>query len=220
VILIHAGRSVTIHAINNGAGMAKVEPQASVAYFKSVAGGRAFSDSDLTPEFVLEAEALREEVRAEEGGGGMCHVVSEIMQGRHGWPRLFVSYLSAEGDVICAAHVVSLLPDGSIIDWTRDQFGDGHSVSFVNAQSPEIGRYRPEFYEDFHPGHLHDDTGKLSSWLDAYTGQSDCDEQDRLARERGRGWWLEDLSALDEYEARQEAYERGYRTAHVKKPGW
>jgi hypothetical protein len=200
--------------------MAKIEPQASVAYFKSVAGGRAFSADDMTPEFVLEAEALREEVRAAEGGGGMCHVVSEVMERRHGWPILSVSYLSTDGDVICGAHVVSLLPDGSIIDWTRDQFGDGHSVSFVDARSLEIGRYRPEFYEDFHPGHPDDDTGCMSAWLETYAGHTDCDEQDRLHNDRGRGWWLEDLTALDEYDARQEAYARGDGATFTRQPGW
>jgi hypothetical protein len=200
--------------------MAKIEPQASAAYFKSVAGGRAFSASDMTAEFVLEAEKLREEVRAAEGGGGMCHVVSEIMEGRHGWPSLSVAYLCPEGDVICAAHVVSLLPDGSIIDWTRDQFGDGHSVSFVSAQGTEIGRYRPEFYEDFHPGHPDDEAGCLSAWLDSYAGRSDCDEQDSLRDERGRGWWLEDLTAFDEYDARQRAYASGNWATPARQPGW
>lgn len=200
--------------------MAKIEPQASVAYFKAVARGRAFCAVDLTPEFVLDAETLREEVRAAEGGGGMCHVMSEIMEGRHGWPSLSVAYLSPGGDVICAAHVVSLLPDGSIIDWTRDQFGDGHSVSFVGAKSPEIGRYRPEFYEDFHPGHPDDEAGCMSAWLDTYAGHSDCDEQDRLRDERGRGWWLEDPTALDEYDARQEAYARGERATPARQPNW
>ncbi|MBY3150926.1 hypothetical protein HFO56_00590 [Rhizobium laguerreae] len=193
--------------------MAKIEPSASSAYFRSVAGGRKFSHSDMTPEFVREAEILREEVRRAEGGGGMCHVMSEIMENRHGWPRLSVAYLSPDGDVICAAHVVSLLPDGSIIDWTRDQFGDGHSISFVGAHSPEIGRYRPEFYEDFHPGHPEDETGQLSAWLDSYAGAADYDEQDRLRVEKGRGWWLDDLTSFDEFEARQLGYARGEQSA-------
>jgi hypothetical protein len=173
----------------------------------------------MTPEFVLEAENLREEVREAEGGGGMCHVVSEIMQERHGWPRLSVAYLSDSGDVICAAHVVSLLPDGSIIDWTRDQFGEGHSVSLVTAASPEIGRYRPEFYEDFHPGHPNDRNAELAAWLEGYAGDTDFAEQDRLRDERGRGWWLDDLSALDVYETRQRAY-GGDDPAPLRKPGF
>lgn len=199
--------------------MPKIVPEASVAYFKSVSGGRAFGPADLTPEFVRDAEILREMVRAEEGGGGMCHVVSEIMEERHGWPRLSVAYLSEEGDVICAAHVVSLLPDGSVIDWTRDQFGEGHSVSLIGADAPEIGRYRPEFYEDFYPGHPDDRDGQLLPWLEGYAGKVDCDEQERLREERGHGWWLEDLTALDEYHVQQTAYAGGAAPS-ARSPGF
>lgn len=188
--------------------MAKVIPEASAAYFRSVSAGRPFGPADFTPEFALEAERIREEVRAAEGGGGMCHVVSDIMEGVYGWPRLSVAYLSQEGDVICAAHVVSVLPDGSVIDWTRDQFGDGHSVSFISHCSADIGRYRPEFYEDFHPGHPDDDHGQLLPWLDTYAGVVDYDEQDRMTLERGRGWWLSDLTFLDEFKSRQMEYAR------------
>lgn len=199
--------------------MPRIVPEASAAYFKSVSGGRAFGPAEFTPEFVREAELLRETVRADEGGGGMCHVVSEIMEERHGWPRLSVAYLSEMGDVICAAHVVSLLPDGSVIDWTRDQFGEGHSVSLISADASEIGRYRPEFYEDFHPGHPDDTDGVMAAWLDTYAGHTDCDEQDRLSEERGRGWWLEDLTALDEYRAKQTAYAGGAEPS-ARAPGF
>lgn len=188
--------------------MPACDPAASTAYFLSVCLRHLepFDESSMTDEFVSEIEQLREEIRAEEGGGGMCHVVSEIMSDRRGWPMLSVTYLSEDGSVICAAHVVSLLPDGSILDHTRDQFGEGHSVSFIKAGSPEIGRYRPEFYEDFHPGHPDDDTGVMSPWLDSYAGHTDYEEQDRMREERGRGWWLADLTLLDEYDERQRNY--------------
>lgn len=181
-------------------------PDASTAYFKSVSGGKAFRPSDLTEAFILEAEALREQVREDEGGGGMCHVMSEIMQTKHGWPMLSVAYLSNNGDVICSSHLVSVLPDGSIIDWTRDQFGEGHSISHVSSLSPEIGRYRPEFYEDFYPGHPDDTHGQLTPWLNGYAGHPDHEEQHRLDIERGKGWWLADLEALNDYEAKQKTY--------------
>jgi hypothetical protein len=189
--------------------MAKIEPHASAAYFQAVAGGRPFTQSDFTQQFILDAEELREDIRAAEGGGGMCHVVSEMMEAKYGWPMLSVAYLSPDGDVICAAHVVSLLPDGSVIDWTRDQFGEGHSVSLIDARSAEIGRYRPEFYEDFHPGHPDDTDGVMGAWLDTYAGHTDCDEQDKLCATRGEGWWLDDLTALTGYRDAQAAYAVG-----------
>ena len=194
------------------------DPNASTAYFLSVASApskrSSFREADMTGAFVREVEELREEIRAEEGGGGMCHVVSEVMGMRRGWPMLSVAYLSPDGGMICAAHVVSVLPDGSIMDHTRDQFGEGHSVSFVKAGSDEIGRYRPEFYEDFHPGHPDDTDGQMTPWLDTYSGRTDSDEQDAVRAERGRGWWLSDLTLLDEYEERQERYARP-----IQRPG-
>jgi hypothetical protein len=188
-------------------------PSASVAYFRSVApslsteaDGAFAGPSMLSADFVDMVETLREEVRAEEGGGGMCHVMSEILATRFGWPMLSVAYLSRDGGMICAAHVVNILPDGSVLDTTRDQFGEGHSVSYVSAESEEIGRYRPEFYEDFHPGHPDDTDGIMSPWLPGYAGHADYVEQDRIRAERGPAWWLEDTALLAEYEARQAAY--------------
>lgn len=183
--------------------MAKIEKDATVTYFKAVSEGVKFSALDFTDEFVAKAEDIRHEVRRAEGGGGMCHVMSELAQQNFGWPMLSVAYLCPNGDVICAAHVISILPDGSMIDWTRDQFGEGHSVSYISKDDPEIGRYRPEFYEDFYPGHPYDEDGLLSAWLDSYAGHTDCDEQSRLEQERGRGWWLRDLTKLNEYVAEQ-----------------
>nr|WP_250808069.1 hypothetical protein [Neorhizobium tomejilense] len=186
-------------------------PSASTAYFLSIAETiRARSDFPgeklLTDEFVGMIETLRDEVRAAEGGGGMCHVMSEILMDRYGWPMLSVAYLSADGGMICSSHIVNILPDGSVLDTTRDQFGEGFSVSYVAAGSDEIGRYRPEFYEDFHPGHPDDADGVMSAWLDAYHGHSDCVEQDRVTSERGHAWWLTNTAALDAYEAAQAAY--------------
>ena len=46
------------------------------------------------------------------------------------------------------------------------------SVSRIDAGSAEIGRYRPEFYEDFHPGHPDDTEGVMDAWLDTYDFQA------------------------------------------------
>jgi hypothetical protein len=182
--------------------MTGCQPDASVAYFSAVAASSPPCPPELTSEFVMGIEALREQVRDEEGGGGMCHVMSELMQSRHGWPRLSVSYLSEDGEVICAAHVVNVFPDGSVLDTTSDQFGEGRSVTLLRAGDPSIGRYRPEFYDDFFPGHADDIHGSLDAWLPSFRGRMDDEEQRRLGSERGRGWWLADLAALDAYDAR------------------
>lgn len=188
--------------------MPAFNPSASQKYLKLMAG-RGQPLVALSQEMVEEIIDVREGVRQDEGGGGMCHIVTEILQARYGWGRLSVTYLSTEGEVICGGgHVVNLLPDGSILDSTRDQFGEGHSVSLISARSAEIGRYRTEFYEDFHP--LHPDAdGRLDGWLDTFDGRMDYELETDLVAERGQRWWLRDRTLIDSYDARQEAYARG-----------
>jgi hypothetical protein len=136
----------------------------------------------------------------------MCHLVTEALQAKYGWERLYVSYLTPEGEIICGGgHVISILPDGSILDPTRDQFGEGYSVSLIHVDSPEMGRYRPEFYDDFHPGHP-DAAGQLEGWADAFDGRMDFDVQDALEEERGKCWWLADMTHMNAYRAKDAEY--------------
>jgi hypothetical protein len=136
----------------------------------------------------------------------MCHFVTEALSARYGWGRLFVTYLSDGGDVICGGgHMVNILPDGSVLDGTRDQFGEGHSVSLNTIRrSGDRTLSRPEFYVDFHPRHPDDRSGQLDPWWPSYAGVIDCDEQSRIAAIKGERWWLSDKTASDAYEARQE----------------
>lgn len=173
--------------------------EASRRYFRDVAKMGRDKGFVLTDDFVAHVEKLRREVREEEGGGGMCHIVSELLQCEFGWPMLSVAYLSEDGRVVCAGHVVNILPDGSVLDGTRDQMGEGHSVSLVPVGSDEIGRYRPEFYEDFHPGHPDDTDGYMTPWLEGWSGMLDADAQDHEQATSGFGWWLEDKSLLVSY---------------------
>jgi hypothetical protein len=188
--------------------MPAFNPSASRAYMKHF-GGPGRTIDGLSQELIDEIETLREEIRQEEGGGGMCHVVTEVLQMRYGWERLSVSYLTGDGQIICGGgHVVNVLPGGSVLDPTRDQFGEGHSVSLIPADSNEIGRYRTEFYEDYHPGHA-DVGSQLDGWADAFDGKPDWQVQDDLRAARGDYWWLDDLSHIEAYNARQRAYEEG-----------
>ena len=177
--------------------------QATARYCLAFAGGAPLLfDAD----FQDAVATLRENIRAEEGGGGYCHVVTEILEADHGWERLPVSYLSLAGEVICAAHYINVLPDGSLLDPTRDQFGEGDDVSLIRHDSPDMARYRPEFDQDWHPGHPHDDQRLLEGWAEDWKGISDCDAQDALRRERGDGWWLTDKTTLIAYLQQQWSY--------------
>lgn len=179
--------------------MNALNPKASARYFKSMGAGKALND--LSDDLRSEIVALRTMVRESEPGG-MCHIVCELLRQKYGWEPLPVSYLSPDGRII-ADHVVCILPCGSLLDGTRDQFGEGHSVSLVRPTDPEIGRYRPEFTEDWHPGHPDDTDGTLDGWIDSYPGKPDYEVKGETLLEFGRGWWLEDKSLLAVFEREQ-----------------
>jgi len=158
------------------------------------------SREDVGPEMVDYLIRLRDEVREMEGGGGMCGIVTEELHDLFGWDRLAVSYLSPSGELITSGHFVSLLSDGTIVDPTADQFGEGRNVVVLSPGDQGYGRYRPEFYQDFHPG-THPDV--LSGWAGSWAGEFDVDAEMRLRKERGYGWWVDDPSFLTEYCKRQ-----------------
>lgn len=174
--------------------MLMILPEASTRYF-SAFGSKGAPVVELTSALIEEIETLRGQIRAEEPGG-MCHEVSEILRRRYGWEPLSVAYLSDDGRVICSSHVVCILPGGGVLDGTRDQFGEGHSVSLIPPQDREIGRYRPEFMEDWHPGHADDHNDSLTPWLPIYSGKPDYVVQDEIKQQLGHGWWLNDKSLL------------------------
>lgn len=150
------------------------------------------------PALVPSLKQEREAIRVEEGGGGMCHLVTELLWDRHGWARMPVSYLDRNGDVICAGHLISVLPDGSLLDATADQFGEGHDVRVLTPRQPDYGRYRPEFDEDFNPRIAPECLGAFY-----WSGTEDYLAQNQLRAERGDGWWLKDTSSYARYLAHQ-----------------
>lgn len=152
---------------------------------------------------IREIQALRHEMRVDEGGGGLCHCITEALTVKYGLGRLAVSYLAPDGTVICAGHYVNYLSDGSILDPSADQFGEGHDVRLLRPDDPEYGRIRPEFYEDFHPGLYPDE---LAEWLPFWKGVIDFDAQDTMNQERGRGWWVEDPSLLRAHYSERQQY--------------
>jgi hypothetical protein len=162
------------------------------------------------PELFAEIDLVRHEAREANGGGGMCHEVGDYLMEKFGWPRPYVTVLSDDGRVICAPHVVNILPDGSILDATRDQFGFAETVKIIPPGTPEHGRYRPEFSADWHPGSPEDTNGSLAAWIGCHDGRPDDDAGEQNAIDLGRGWWLEphDLARLEEYDAKNAAYRR------------
>jgi hypothetical protein len=155
------------------------------------------SKQNLTARDVAWIEKQRESIRDEECGGGMCHEVTALLEEKWKWTRFGVSYLNADGEVICAGHYINVLPDGTIIDPTADQFGEGCSVRVLRPQDTDYGRYRPEFDSDFNPADA--SFPQISGWAADWHGEDDLAQQKRLEQERGSGWWLDDKTEFIAY---------------------
>ncbi len=178
--------------------------EGSFRWFSTVGWPRS-KGSDITPELLDGVRAIRHRIRREGGGGGLCHIVSEDLRTRHGWERACVGYLSMDGGMICASHYVNILGDGTILDATADQFGEGHDVRVVHPGDIEYGRYRPDFSEDYHPGL---EPVQLAAWMPDWNGVEDFDAQDADMDARGPAWWLDDTTAYLAYLDEQAALAR------------
>ena len=142
----------------------------------------------LTETTAAEIRAMRHAVRIAAGRGGQCGEVAEWICRRSGWTNVGGMYLSPSLEPI-GDHVWNVLPDGSILDATADQFCEGHDIRLVPAGSPEQQRYRFEWTADFNPD-LADRYPELASI--PWSGEFDVDASQRLREERGEGWWLSD----------------------------
>lgn len=158
----------------------------------------------IFPQDVDRIRELREEIRIEEGGGGMCAIVSEVLYVEHGWEIRSGVYTTKNGEVICEAHLWNVATDGTLIDATADQFGEGHDIRIIAPDDPDYPRYREEWYQDWNPDVAHDCPRSLgySQWA----GELDIAQASRLKNERGDGWWLNDKTRLKQYQLSQEAY--------------
>lgn len=180
--------------------------QISTTYFGRRARLSSTPLTKLSEELLTEIRNIRHEIRAEHNGGGMCHMVGEYLEAKYGWPRPYVTVLSDDGKVICAPHVVNILPDGSLLDSTRDQFGFADDIAIIRAGSPEMAKYRPEFDRDWFPRSRDDEDGHLIEYEATYLGKPDDELAEHNSDTLGRGWWLRDLALLDVYDAANAEY--------------
>jgi len=161
----------------------------------------------LTPAMMKQIRAWRKQCRIDNGGGGMCHEVSEIIENEWGWERLSGTYChkTSDGDPICDGHYWNIMPDGSILDSTADQIGED-DIRIIRPDDPAHQQYRPEWYADYHPGHpdfAQDDPVHQYKWSGEY------DFEWSQANERPAGWWITDvkkLKSLLQYYKTQLAY--------------
>lgn len=145
---------------------------------------------ELTIDILQEIRIYRQACRLDAGCGGQCGDVAEFICRRWGWVNIGGVYLSPSLEPI-GDHVWNVLPDGSILDATSDQFQEGHDIRLVPEGSPGFHRYRPEWTTDYNPD-LSNHYPELAGL--AWSREYDIDVARRLRFERGEGWWLTDPS--------------------------
>jgi hypothetical protein len=154
----------------------------------------------LTPNIISQIEEWRHQCRVDNEGGGACHLVSEIIEDEWGFERQDGTYCTPDQRDICVGHYWNLLPDGSILDSTADQFGEGNNIRIVSPKDPEFKRYHPRFPKDFD---YNDDA--------EYTRITDLDNQryeksQEYDKKHGEGWWLKDKKLYNKYKTDQRKY--------------
>ncbi len=134
------------------------------------------------------------------GGGGACHVVSEVLEDAFGWRRVSGTYLCPDGHVICAdGHYWNALPDGSWIDGTADQFGETTGVRVIPVGHPDHARYRYGFNEDWGPA-TEDFAERFPAFADPNWSVTDDEDGERADKAFGPDWHVRgDQALLDAY---------------------
>lgn len=152
----------------------------------------------------------RHETRVAEGGGGMCHRMSEWIEATYGWPQTGGAYCAPSGECAIEAHYWNILPDGAILDSTADQVGEGKDIEIITPNDPAFARYRPEWDDDFNPSKDYYPHDRYPDHREKWKGETDWDQAIRLNKERGDYWWATDREQLEKYRAERRKYEDDY----------
>lgn len=161
----------------------------------------------LNDETLAELRSQRHKWRIENRGGGACHLMSDYIQDEYGFKRKSGTYTTISGDVICAdGHLWNVLPDGSILDTTCDQFGEEQDIQLIKPTDPNHARYREAYLSYCHPGHKDYPDFKDDKW----DGKMDDLEEKRLNRKLGKNWWVKSPDAFKKYSEENKLYKRGF----------
>ncbi len=133
-----------------------------------------------------EIRAYRHQMRLAGCWGG-CFEVACFIEYRYGWRRVDGVYGLPDGRPIFL-HSWNMMPDGSLVDGTADQFGEGHDIAVHPEGTPDFSRYREKYTAAHNP---HE-----TAWLAtrAYSGMPDqvfWNEQE-ARKSLAPGWWLAD----------------------------
>jgi len=164
-----------------------------------------------TPADLAWIRQQREKCRRDEGGGGYCHIVSEIIQNRFGWEQAGGTVCTDQGEPVCVSHRWNVLPNGDILDSTADQLGQP-DIIILKKGSKEWKRYRLEYDQDYNPD-LAKDYPELHGV--PWSGKHDAEWSDELRGERGEDWHLNPAQR----KARQAYLKQQRRYAVQRDPG-
>lgn len=155
----------------------------------------------LTPEIDALVRRMRHQCRIDNGGGGACHMTSEILEAQYGFERVEGWYCHTDGRIICSHHMWNETPDGAIIDVTADQFGEDEGVRIIYPDDPLYERYRVRWgnrapvRDDEHADEIQ------------RRGEDHATEQNRENEKSGTGWWLTDQTRFAKYTSTNVRYD-------------
>lgn len=156
---------------------------------------------------------IRHEVRCEEGEGGQCGFVAEVIMNRFGWEMHGGTYCNDADEPVCCDHVWNMLPDGGILDATADQMGLGHDIRIVEPNDPDYHKYRDQWHEDYNP----DQSDEYPELKDRkWSGVLDDEWERQIRAKRGEDWQVTDPKQYAKYKKQVAAYRSG--RANPKKP--
>jgi hypothetical protein len=78
-------------------------------------------------------------------GGPSCGVTSEEIAATLGWPEFYGAYRVTDESM--PEHAWNVMPDGTIVDATADQFG-GQPVTVIPPGDPRAARYLDQDGDD------------------------------------------------------------------------
>ncbi|NOT81003.1 MAG: hypothetical protein HOP07_18610 [Bacteriovoracaceae bacterium] len=141
----------------------------------------------LTKNIIDNIRNYRHEVRSLGTLGG-CYQVSLFIEHFYKLPTREGIYQSSKFEPI-VSHRWNVLPDGSILESTGDQFCEGCDIDILNTNHKLFSRYRPQWSTSLNP--------KITPWLSNIQWLEIIDSEwikQNSDKKVSQGYWLEDNS--------------------------
>jgi hypothetical protein len=149
-------------------------------------------------------ESYRHEVRSLGTLGG-CYQVSLFIEHFYKLPMREGVYQSSNLEPI-VSHRWNVLPDGSILESTGDQFCEGANIDIIDPAHELFQRYRPQWSSSLNP--------RVTPWLSHinWIGVTDVDwKKQNPNKQIPDGYWLKDNSEYLKWRSMMAANYEVYR---------